>query len=671
MKRIILYSSIIGVLSVQSAFAFEGCREFYTSKAITLSKPQTGLKFSPGISVNKKDKLSIHIVKSDNVFLETSINELAQFLLGRALHLPELRRIVKSFLNDKSADPYFQKLARAFEIEVQFDRAELEKRVPKTGPLLIVANHPKNGSDGIAIAAAISLVRSDVRVALTTLLQGFPGMNDNAVFLNPYGGREAARFNLDGIKQMNQHIADGGVLVIFPSGEVSTKQNLSDNFAFDVEWKKGISNIISKNPSVQVMPLFVEGTASQEFHRIKHLKNPMAQAVLGAVAHVRQIAKNAKHPIAINMGTPIKGSELVDIFKDDLVAMAQYLRARTYALKGRYEQVKIDRVEEPITQVNNDELVQKELDAAGPITEVVFGKSSSMKIYNVTGEQAPQTLLKLGQLREENFRAAQEGSGKSSDTDIDPKTGAFDLFHHHFIARDLEQKTTAAYRLGMGDELLARGPGKDAFYLNRFADLSAMPVEMLSHTIEASRSFANFTEAGKNSIRGLSAVWKGIGRFLADNPRYRYMMGRVSISNSYSDVSKAIIVGYLKKTYPSKLSETVKAYTKPDLVTHMDKEIEQIVNNIKSLTELNSIINDIEGRGIPSLLISYEKLGAKYIDFSFDREFNTVDGVIVVDLVKLLETPEGRQELIKHMGEDGLAAYEAASAQRPAGNYEN
>ncbi len=198
-----------------------------------------------------------------------------------------------------------------------------------------------------------------------------------------------------------------------------------------------------------------------------------------------------------------------------------------------------------------------------------------------------------------------------------------------------------------------------------------MPVEMLSHTIEASRSFANFTEAGKNSIRGLSAVWKGIGKFLVDNPRYRYMMGQVSISNSYSDVSKAIIVGYLRKTYPSKLGETVKAYTKPNLVTHMDKEIEQIVNNIKSLTELNSIINDIEGRGIPSLLISYEKLGAKYIDFSFDREFNTVDGVIIVDLVKLLETPEGRQELIKHMGEDGLAAYEAAFDQRPVGNYEN
>tara|TARA_B110001454_G_C12723226_1_gene435954 strand:+ start:16338 stop:18353 length:2016 start_codon:yes stop_codon:yes gene_type:complete len=671
MKRIILYSSIIGVLSVQTVFALDSCREFYSTKPILGSSPKSGLKFSPGISVNKKDKLSIHIVKSDNVILEKSINELAQFLLGRTLHLPELRRIVKSFLNDKSTEPYFQKLARAFEIEVQFDRAELEKRVPKTGPLLIVANHPKNGSDGIAIAAAISLVRPDVRVALTTLLQGLPGMSDNAIFLNPYGGAEAARFNQNGIRQMNQHIADGGVLVIFPSGEVSVKQNLSDNFAFDPEWKKGISNIITNNPSVQVMPLFVDGMATQEFHRVKHLKNPVAKGVLSAVAHVRQIAKNAKRPIAINMGTPIKGQELVDVYKGDLVGMAQYLRARTYALKGRFAQVKMDRVDEPIIKVNNDKLVQNELDAAGPITEVVFGKSSSMKIYNVTGEQAPQTLLKLGQLREENFRAAQEGSGKSSDTDIDPKTGAFDLFHHHFIARDLEQKITAAYRLGMGGELLARGPGKESFYLNRFADLSAMPLEMLRHTIEASRSFANFTEAGKNSIRGLSAVWKGIGKFLVDNPRYRYMMGQVSISNSYSDVSKAIIVGYLKKTYPSKLSQKVRAYNKPQLVTHMDREIEQIVNSIKSLTELNSIINDIEGKGIPSLLISYEKLGAKYIDFSFDREFNTVDGVIIVDLVKLLESSEGRQELIKHMGEDGLAAYEAASTQRPAGNYED
>ena len=47
----------------------------------------------------------------------------------------------------------------------------------------------------------------------------------------------------------------------------------------------------------------------------------------------------------------------------------------------------------------------------------------------------------------------------------------------------------------------------------------------------------------------LFLLWKGILKFLIDNPRYRYLIGPVSISNCFSKFSKSLIVDYINRNH--------------------------------------------------------------------------------------------------------------------------
>ena len=65
--------------------------------------------------------------------------------------------------------------------------------------------------------------------------------------------------------------------------------------------------------------------------------------------------------------------------------------------------------------------------------------------------------------------------------------------------------------------------------------------------------------------------------------------------------------------------------------------------------DLFKLIKDIDGMELPPLLKSYDKLGAEYMGFNFDASFNTLDGMIIVNLLL-----SDRAELVKYFGEEGL-----------------
>src|SRR5262249_13761952 len=127
------------------------------------------------------------------------------------------------------------RLAQALGLTIDADGADLE-RIPPSGPLLVVANHPRGAVDGLAVSTLVHRVRSDVRILANGLLACIPELRDLCFFVDPFGGQRAAAKNVKGLRDAHRWLGQGGALVVFPSGEVAHAA-LPDGSYADSPWQ--------------------------------------------------------------------------------------------------------------------------------------------------------------------------------------------------------------------------------------------------------------------------------------------------------------------------------------------------------------------------------------------------------------------------------------------------
>jgi putative hemolysin len=144
-------------------------------------------------------------------------------------------------------------------------------------------------------------------------------------------------------------------------------------------------------------------------------------------------------------------------------------------------------------------------------------------------------------------------------------------------------------------------------------------------------------------------LWKGIGKFVSQNPRYRVLFGPVSISNQYQAISRELIVSFLERQATFRdwiglvsVRSPFRGSQRPPL---------PVPAATFDIQDLSDVVSDIEPTraGVPILLRQYLKLGGKLLGFNLDPRFsNALDGLIVVDLVKteprLLERYLGKSQ---------------------------
>lgn len=331
-----------------------------------------------------------------------------------------------------------------------------------------------------------------------------------------------------------------------------------------------------------------------------------------------------------------------------------YLRALTFSMIDRLSPVIDSREMKPIWSPENetshkalifDELKTidpKPLSARGGV-DIHLVKPTDMNI-------STPLFLELGRLREKVFRSVGEGSGKEMDLDRN------DPVYNHFIAVDSKSQTLlGSYRMGRLDELKAQGR---AGYNEEFFQYSPALSEMLGRQgLEFGRSFVD-KSAGKKALVAFFGLWNRIGLFLADSPHYRYLVGPVSISNSYSLTAKKVMVAYLRRyhMHPESLAKA-----KVPFESQLSEYERILVDNIKDIDQLNQTVQALDGQDIPPLLGIYSNLRGRYLDFAFDPDFNTVDGMIVVDMHDMNKNPALQAEYAKYMTEKGVEQYRRAN----------
>jgi hypothetical protein len=136
----------------------------------------------------------------------------------------------------------------------------------------------------------------------------------------------------------------------------------------------------------------------------------------------------------------------------------------------------------------------------------------------------------------------------------------------------------------------------------------------------------------------LFLLWKGILKYLLDNPRYRYLIGPVSISNSFSNFSKSLIVDYINRNH---FDHDMAQYVKPRKKFKVDLasiDTDLLLAGEDTFKGLDNLISEVETRNmkVPVLLRQYIALNAKIISFNIDPKFaDCLDGFLVLDLEKV------------------------------------
>ena len=139
--------------------------------------------------------------------------------MRHASGLNKLDKFYKEVNTVEFASDPAEKIIDAMNIKMDFETGGIES-IPTNGPLLIVANHPYGGLDGVALLALLRRVRADVKVMANYILSAIPHLSDSFIPVDPFGGNNSVKNNLHGMRESIKWLQEGHVLGVFPAGEV-------------------------------------------------------------------------------------------------------------------------------------------------------------------------------------------------------------------------------------------------------------------------------------------------------------------------------------------------------------------------------------------------------------------------------------------------------------------
>ncbi len=570
--------------------------------------------------------------------------KLLSFVKGgmeRVLLFPELNAIYEQASRQGDGNRFFDQVLQVLNIAYHISPEDMA-RIPRRGPVVLVANHPFGAVEGIILAAILRSVRPDTKLMANSLLEHIPEVCDDLLMVDPFHREGSTRANIASLRQAIRWLRAGGLLGMFPAGEVA-HLDLRTRTISETEWSDSVARIVRMTRS-DVVPVYFKG-ANGPLFQILGLVHPGLRTIL--LPH--ELLNKRDKRLEVRVGNVISADKLLTFSGNQ--EMTAYLRQRTYWLGYRKGEAQDHEAVSPAdaTQAAPPtacsqpvDLLRQEVDGLPP--EQVLVQSDEFRVIEASANQIPHLLLEIGRLREVAFRQVGEGTGKSIDID------RFDFFYTHlFVWNAARNEVVGAYRIAPTDAILSsRGP--EGLYTNTLFQFKDGFLERIGPALELGRSFIR--PEYQKSFNALMLLWKGIGEIVTRNPRYKTLFGAVSISNRYQPLSQRLIVEYLKRHHClPELARSVRPRKPFKAKTIWQGE----ASPVGDLEELSILIAEIEDRqlSVPILLKQYLKLDGKVLGFNVDKDFSdVVDGLVLVDLTKTNETI-----LKRYMGAQAAASF--------------
>src|ERR1700733_803419 len=511
-------------------------------------------------------------------------------------------------------------------VDLRFNDAD-RSRIPATGPVVVVANHPYGVLDGAILTVLLTRVRPDVKVLTNLLLSDIPELQQHCIFLDPFQTDRPADSNRKALREALGWLQQGGMLAIFPAGEAAHWQMPAAQIT-DPAWNDTAVRLIRRTRAT-ALPVYFCGHNSVGFQLLGMIHPRLRSAFL-----LQEFLQQEGKEVEVRIGSAIP-ADAIDSIHDDREAI-NYLRSRTYLLarRSRMETPRsvrlrsriASRIQQPVASAVHPELLQNEIDSLPSNRRLT--ENTEFAVYHATAREIPNLLLEVGRVRELTFRRAGEGTGKRRDLD------SFDAYYWHVLLwSKTKRELVGGYRAGSTSEILAER-GLAGLYTSTLFRYDESLFQKLGPALELGRSFVR--PEYQRQYAPLLLLWKGIAHLVAKRPEIPVLFGAVSISNDYNEASREMIYRFFEaRMMEDDLAGLIEPRRpfRPGFLRRWD--CRSMCRALRDLDEPPQPITDIEadGKGLPILLRQYAKIGGRLLGFNVDRNFsNVLDGLVVVDL---------------------------------------
>ena len=236
---------------------------------------------------------------------------------------PKIRKLYFDYVEEER--PYASFWADALDrLSIKIDLTkEAGASIPKSGPTLVVANHPFGVIDGLVLCALMAEIRSDYKIITHRVLRQAPATMDKILPVDFDETEAALRTNIQTRKDAAAYLRQGGAVIIFPAGAISLAPNLIGD-AYDKEWKTYAGKLATQ-PGTTTVPFLFDGQNSVLFQAARRISLTLAYSLM-----FREICKLMGTTVSLTMRKPLHADALAQL--SDRKAIIDHLRDHTYGL---------------------------------------------------------------------------------------------------------------------------------------------------------------------------------------------------------------------------------------------------------------------------------------------------------------------------------------------------
>lgn len=236
-----------------------------------------------------------------------------------------LLRLVRRFerMGPAEGQLFWRQALELMKIELTTPAEEIA-RIPKSGPVVVVANHPHGLVDGMILGELIGRVRQDYKILTRSLLTGVDEITQFMIPV-PFPHEEDSRErSLEMRRRAMDHLAAGGVIALFPSGVVASSDSWTGP-AVERIWNPFTAKLVQRSGAT-VVPIYFPGQNSRAYQIANQVSPTIRQGLL--IHEVMHACGKPQKPV---VGAPVSPED-VSAFDGTQREFVAWLREKCLSL---------------------------------------------------------------------------------------------------------------------------------------------------------------------------------------------------------------------------------------------------------------------------------------------------------------------------------------------------